>query len=148
MGHSIKAVIGKRSDVQKLAEDWVHAKLIELPQEFAMVPMTIRLLEDIEELMEPSVSEIQSELYGLDGSVVWLLENYSFHTKLAYIETDYFGGFGTQGGVLYENGREKIPPQTGNGTINALLKKLGVWRKPDTDEFDCLELGKYRHIEE
>lgn len=148
MGHSIKAVIGKRSDVQRLAEDWVHAKLIELPQEFGMVPMTIRLLEDIEELMELSGSGFESELYGLDGSVVWLLENYSFHTKLAYIETDYFGGFGTQGGVLYENSREKIAPKTGNGTINILLKELGAWRKPDRDEFDCLELGKYRYIEE
>lgn len=148
MGHHIKAIIGKRPDVQKLADDWVYTKLIELPQEFAMVPMTIRLLEDIEELMEPSGSASQSELDGLDGSVICLLEQYSFRTKLAYIETDYFGGFGTQGGVLYENGQEEIPPKVGSGTINVLLKELGAWRKPDVDEFDCLELGKYRHIEE
>lgn len=147
MGHSIKAIIGKQSDIQKLAGNWC-AKLIELPQEFGMVPMTIRLLEDIEELMGPPVIEDCPGLDGLEGSVVWLLENYSFHTKLAYIETDYFGGYGTQGGVLYEKGLEKIPPNIGNGTINVLLKELGAWRKPDIDEFDCLELGKYRHIEE
>lgn len=148
MGHHIKAIIGSRSDIQKLAEDLVCAKPIELPQEFAMASMTFQLLEDVEEIMEPSEAGECSGLDGLDSSVVWLLKNYSLHTKLAYIETDYFGGVGTQGGVLYENGSEKIPPQTGNGTIDALLKELGVRRNPDKDEFDCLELGKYRHIEE
>lgn len=148
MGHCIKAIIGKREDVCGIAEDWVHARLIELPQGFGMVPMTIRLLEDVEELMEPSGIEDCSGLDGLDGAVICLLEQYSFRTKLAYVETDYFGGYGTQGGVLYENGSEKIPPQTGSGTINVLLKELGAWRKPNSDEFDQLELGKFRHIEE
>lgn len=148
MGHCIKAIIGKREDVCGIADDWVRAKLIELLQGFGMVPMTIRLLEDVEELMEPSGIEEHSALDGLDGAVICLLEQYSFRTKLAYVETDYFGGYGTQGGVLFENGREKIPPQTGNGTINVLLKELGVWRKPNKDEFDCLELGKFRYIEE
>ena len=147
MGHHIKAIIGKLTDVRRLAGDWC-AKLIELPQDFGMVPMTIGFLEDVEELMEPSVIEDCPGLDGLDGSVICLLEHYSFRTKLAYIETEYFGGFGTQGGVLYENGHEKIPPQVGSGTINVLLKELGAWRKPTMDEFDCLELGKYRHMEE
>lgn len=148
MGHHIKAIIGKQADIQKLADDWVYGKLIELPQDFGMVPMTITLLDDVEEITELSESELDCGLDGLDESVIWLLENYSFHTKLAYIETDYFGGVGTQGGVLYENGREKISPQAGKGTINVLLKELGAWRKSDTDEFDCLELGKYRHFDE
>lgn len=148
MGHRINAVIGKRADVIGIADDWVRARLIELPQGFAMVPMTIRLLEDVEELMEPSGIEDCYGLDGLDGAVICLLEQYSFRTKLAYIETDYFGGYGIQGGVLYENGCEVIPPRVGEGTVNALLKELGAWRKPNTDEFDCLELGKYRHTEE
>ena len=148
MGHSLKAIIGKREDVCRISEDWVKAKLIELPQGFGIVPMTIRLLEDVEELMEPSEIEDRFGLDGLDGAVICLLEQYSFRTKLAYVETEYFGGYGTQGGVLYEDGREKIPPKKGIGTINILLKELGAWRKPNADEFDCLELGKFRHIEE
>ena len=148
MGHCIKAIIGKREDVCKISEDWVQAKLIELPQGFGMVPMTARLLEDVEELMEPSEIEDRLGLDGLDGAVVCMLEQYSFRTKLAYVETEYFGGYGTQGGVLYENGREKIPPQTGSGTINVLLKELGVRRRPNADEFDQLELGKFRRTEE
>lgn len=147
MGHSIKAVIGKRADVQRFAEDWI-CKMIELPQDLGMVPLTIKLLEDMEERLEPSGDPSCSALEGLDSTVVEILKRYSTCTKLAYIETDYFGGVGTQGGVLYENGREVCPPRVGEGTVNALLKALGAWRKPDKDEFDCLELGKYRHIDE
>lgn len=147
MGHSIRAVIGKRADVQKISEDRL-CKVIELPQDFCMVPLTIKLLEDMEELPELSCEDPCSELDGFDRTVKEILEQYSFRTKLAYIETDYFGGVGTQGGVLYENGCEACPPRVGEGTINALLKELGARHRPGTDEFDSLELGKYRHIDE
>lgn len=148
MGHCIRAIIGKQADICKLAEDWVSANMIELPQDFGIVPLTIKLLENMEELLEPSCEDPCSELYGFDQTVKEILEQYSFRTKLAYIETDYFGGVGTQGGVLYENGREVCPPRVGEGVINALLKELGAWHRPGLDEFDSLELGKYRHIDE
>lgn len=112
-----------------------------------MILCTIRLPEDIEEIMQPSDAPELSELEYFDASVYELLENYSFRAKLAYIETDYFGGYGTQAGVLYENGKIAIAPKSGDGTINALLKELGVWRTPDTDEFDMLWLGKHQRME-
>ncbi|MDE6733543.1 MAG: hypothetical protein K2J77_11795 [Oscillospiraceae bacterium] len=146
MGHCIRAIIGEHKITARIAEDWL-TKEIELPQGFGMILCTIRLLEDIEEVMEPSDAPELSELDYFDASVNELLENYSFRAKLAYIETDYFGGYGTQAGVLYENGKIAGDPKCGDGTINALLKELGVWRTPDTDEFDMLGLGKYRRME-
>ena len=77
-----------------------------------------------------------------------ILQQYSFRTKLAYVETDYFGGVGTQAGVLYENGRISIEPRSGDGTINLLLKELGVWCRPGKDAFDSLNLGRYRRMPE
>ena len=68
MGHKINAVIGKIADVSKIAEDWVHAKIIELPQDFGMVPMTVGLLEDVSELMEISGGVYCSDLDALDAS--------------------------------------------------------------------------------
>ena len=64
------------------------------------------------------------------------------------METDYFGGIGTQGGVLYENGRIRIAPHSGDGTINLLLRELGVKCLANKDEFDSLNLGNYRHMTE
>ena len=149
MGHCIRAIIGSHKDIQKIADDWIE-KEIKLPQEFGMIFCTIKLLEDIKELMESSGEAVDEpnihELEYFDAAVKELMETYSFRTKLAYIETDYFGGTGTQAGILYENGKPAAP-KSGEGTINDLLKELGVWRKPGKDEFDMLELGKYRHME-
>lgn len=146
MGHCIRAVIGTRDSARRLAEDWLRAKVIELPQDFAMIFMTDDLLEDVGELLEVSDEQCFPELEYFTEEVKELIEYYSFRTKLTYIETDYFGGTGTQAGVLYENGRIAIGPRRGNGTINILLREMGVWCYPDKDEFDMLKLGKYRHM--
>lgn len=150
MGHCIRAIIGTHEAVQGLAEDWVYAKETELPRGFGMIFCTIKLLENIEELMESSGEAVDEpnipELEYFDAAVHELMESYSLRTKLAYIETDYFGGTGTQAGILYENGKPAAP-KSGEGTVNALLKDLGVWRKPDKDEFNMLGLEKYRHME-
>lgn len=149
MGHSIRAIIGAREAVRKIADDR-FAKTIELPQGFGMIFCTIELLEDIEEFFEHSAEADDApdftELDYFDASVRELMENYSQGTKLAYVETNYFGGTGTQAGILYENGKPAAP-KSGEGAINALLKELGVRREPDKDEFDMLGLGKYRRME-
>ncbi|MDE6031400.1 MAG: hypothetical protein K2G32_07260 [Oscillospiraceae bacterium] len=145
MGHCIRAIIGARDSVRRLAEDWLR-EVVELPQDFGMILMTNGFLEDLGELMEVSDDLCFPELENFTEEVKELIERYSFRTKLAYIETDYFGGVGTQAGVLYENGRITIEPRRGEGTINILLKELGVWHYSDKDEFDMLELGKHRHM--
>ncbi len=65
---------------------------------------------------------------------------------LAYIETDYAGGVGTQAGVLLERGKVVLGPVEGEGTVNRLLNAIGVWHRPGEDEFDALSLGRYRHM--
>ncbi len=129
MGHNISAIIGRRNTIQKLADTWIDASVIELPQEFAMVFLTNTFIES---------STIAEQL----------LQEYSLHTRLAYIETDYFGGVGTQGGVLWENGQIIIQPRSGEGTINLLLKELGFMCIGDLDAFDSLSLGNYRHMQD
>ena len=148
MGHNIRAIIGTHKSIQKLTNDWVRAKEIELLQGYGMVFLTDGLLDDIAEVLEISDDFCCSELDYFTKTAVQLLEIYSFHTKLAYIETDYFGGIGTQGGVLYKNGQICRKPHSGDGTINLLLRELGVWCAPTKDEFDSLNVGIYREMPE
>ncbi len=147
MGHRISAIIGRHTDVCRIAGDMIHADLIELPQGFGMILMTDKLLRDVEELAEVSDEIVFPGLERFTEAVGELMERYSFHTKLAYVETDYFGGAGTQGGVLYGNGRAAADPvAAGTGVINALLSELGVRREHGKDEFDSLGLSKYRRM--
>lgn len=153
MGHSIRAIIGKHGIMQRMAADWVDMKEIQLPQDYGMIFLTDALLDDIMELLEATEMEPDDGLDFFDrlaGSApvaAMLLRTYSFREKLIYVETDYFGGAGTQAGVLYENGKVAIGPQRGEGTIDRLLRELGVWCKPGQDEFDALDLGKYRRMD-
>ncbi len=147
MGHRISGILGRREDVCRIAEQLIHADLIELPQGFGMILMTDKLLRDVEELAEVSDKIVFPGLDRFTEAVRELMERYSFHTKLAYIETDYFGGAGTQGGLLYENGCAAVDPSAAEtGVINALLSELGVRRESGKDEFDSLGLGNYRRM--
>ena len=146
MGHCMKAIIGKHEAIKKIENDWVYAEEVRLPQGYGMVFLTDMLFDDITELSGTSDETDCPELAYFTAAVRQFLQQYSFHGKLAYVETDYFGGTGTQSGVLYENGQLRISPRSGNGTINLLLKELGVRCMPDKDEFDSLHLGEYRHM--
>lgn len=147
MGHCIQAIIGKHAAIQNIADNWQYAQEIELPQGYGMVFWTNALLEDITELFDvPDEEFFYPILDYFTVAADQFLRQYSAHTKLAYVETDYCGGVGTQAGVLYENGCICMEPRSGEGTINLLLKELGVWCVPDKDAFDSLNLGRYRHM--
>jgi len=67
---------------------------------------------------------------------------YKYKT-FAYVETDYFGGCGDQSAKAWLDGR-RIP----SDSIDQALKIIGVICAPDLDEFDTINLGKYRSDEE
>ena len=116
MGHCVRAIIGVHKDMQRIENDW-FAKEIKLPQGYGMIFLTDVLLDDIGELFESA-----NEPSDPETVTSYFLQEYSFHTKLAYIEADYFGGIGTQSGILYENGNISIPLCSGEGAINILLR--------------------------
>lgn len=92
-----------------------------------------------------------------------ILKELSFQGKCAYIETEYFGGSGTQMSAIWENGEKiegpfisydgiknpKIPEnvQVIENSINQALKTIGIYRHEGKDEFDSVGLGKYRSNE-
>lgn len=142
MGHYVRAIIGAHKDIQRIENNYWIAKEIKLPQGYGMIFLTDALLDNIGELFESA-----NEPSDPETVTSCLLQEYSFHTKLAYIEADYSGVIGTQSGILYENGNISIPLCSGEGSINILLRELGVWREVNKDEFDSLNLGIYRRMD-
>lgn len=142
MRDGIRAIIGKHGDIRRLESDWVSGKEISLPQGYGMIFLTDALLESIAELFEaehePSDPETVTD---------WLLQEYSFRTRLACLEADYMDGIGSRSGVLYENGKIRLAPRSGEEAVNILLRELGVWCKEGQDEFDSLHLGIYRRMD-
>lgn len=67
---------------------------------------------------------------------------------VAKVETDYFGGAGSQSAKVFING-EKVLDQNNEfdwslRPINSALKMLGVVKKDGMDEFDTIGLGEKR----
>lgn len=145
MGHNIKAFIGKNNTIKSLANAWLR-EVISLPQDLAMLFLTDELFDDITELANLEDDLNCSEFEYFTTAIARILEEHSFHTSLAYIETDYFGGIGSQSGVLYNNGKIEIGPARSQGIINQILQRLGVYKVNGEDEFDSIHLGCYRHM--
>ena len=147
MGHIIRAIIGKKHIIQPIAERWTYAEMLSLPQNYALIFLNDDLFDDIEELVDLENTSNYPHLSYLTDSVIEFLKENSLKGQLLYMETDYFGGYGTQAGVIFENGEMKGEPIDGDGTVNRLLGLLGVRKHLQKDEFDSLELYKYRRMD-
>ena len=83
------------------------------------------------------------------------IPNFNEFTKgknIAHITTDYFGGSGNQSATLWVNGEivyHKSDEQDWSiKPINEVLRLMGVISKSGSDEFDTINLGKYRKNED
>lgn len=149
MGHHLRAVIGKAQPVAQLARGWPHARLVLLPQGFALIPTTSALrAEMFEAFAEKDAPHPHAELDLLSAALAHAIRDASQGARLAYIETDYFGGVGTQSAIGWENGAVACGPFAGsapNGLpINTALAWMGAVANTGSDEFDALHLGHYR----
>lgn len=121
MSHCISAYIAKYDDLAPHVEG-----LIRLPHDYALVPAMF-ILGNLWEKID----------------------------KIAHVNTNYFGGAGTQGATYWENGEEKFhfyqdeydEETLFSSPINTALRMMGVVKDPDMDEFDTINLGHYRSLD-
>src|SRR4051794_18448236 len=142
MGHKLHAVLGPKAAVTEFASRWVRARLIDLSQGFAMVPLTASLHDDIAELANLQMLDPFPGFERLSPGVEAALRaDASRAGPIGYIETDYFGGVGEQRSVAWqagkvvagpfvsksewrEDGTQTEPP--GQRAVNRMLSALGV----------------------
>lgn len=158
MSHHIQVIIGKEAIIDELKNRWVHAYKLSLKQGFALIPLKTELLEDITELVNNQGENQYTEFEYLNASLDELLMSESHRRQLAYLETDYFGGVGTQSAILYKNQAIGLGPlkteirwnselmsceilPEGKQAINQVLERIGVRQVGEKDEFDSIELG-------
>lgn len=87
----------------------------------------------------------------------WLSELMSRFSRCAYLEADFWGGFGMQASLVWEQGRIASGPEISSGAINAALRRMGIddgaptilygWPLiPGEDPFDMVGLGRHRSV--
>jgi hypothetical protein len=162
LSHVLHSIIGPREAIEEFSNRWRLAYPISLPQNFVMIPFTAALFDDIAELMNILDPDPFVEFERLSASAEIVLREVSKFGVLGYIETDYFGGSGTQSAIAWNkgkillgalkseitwNGKSYEETPTGKSAINQILSVLGVWTNQKKDEFDMLNLGNFRDTE-
>lgn len=152
MGHSINAVIGSVETVTKIVVASGSTAATALPFGLAIAPLGHVQIDKLTGL-EPSVvgDGFRYLSPALERGLVEAADGGGF----AYIETDYFGGTGSQASAIFSR---ELPPRrlvdTGakaparpDSPINQALRSLGVKAALGQDEFDTLGLGRFRDLE-
>jgi len=156
MGHCIRAFLGYSETICSFAESWLKSPRC-LSQGLSMLFLTDELFDDITELANID-NELRMEGFDyLTSAIVLELEERSRRDKLAYFETEYFGGKGSQAAILFENGKQKFPAIFTNDmdiwqpnderAINIILREFGVYKLTGKDEFDSVGLSYFRSMD-
>ena len=153
MGHNIHGFVARTSTLEQIALGYQNAKVVTLQQGFGFLPLTDSFRQEVhapegeprgkqywsdEDLLR-EFHEITDKLTNLGGAASHL-------SPVAYIETEYFGGDGVQGAIVWNRGEVLLGPLFSEdiGPIDQVLHELGVQVGTARDEFDALGLGKHR----
>jgi hypothetical protein len=148
MGHHIQGFIASADNLTKAATTLEFARVVSLMEGFEFLPVTELLFSGDEIVVFNYFERLTDRLAR------WAQECSRFFA-LAYIETDYFGGVGSQAAIVWKDGIVAFSPVwTSNsggkstplheGAINRAAREIGVSRGTSLDEFEALGLDQHR----
>lgn len=141
MGHHVSAIIGKKDKTNiEAIKNYQLAAAFE--SDFVIIFLETYSLGYWAEKLDLSIDSESLEIYWACPLVFFLAKEIGFE-DYAIIQTDYFAGIGTQSASLYKNGLIVLEEKS----INEVLKELGVKKGSSFDEFEAINLDKYRNSE-
>ena len=162
MGHQISAFIGQYHSLQILATQLCHSHITALAQSYYLLPILVETLDTCHIATPSTFPAEYPEFDRLFPELIFLAQDAARQTPLAYVETDYFGGVGSQSAILWKTTNTYGPFRSetryinntfittpeGEWAIKRVLYALGVQLLPNHDAFDTLGLGRFRSSED
>lgn len=151
MGHTIRAIVGAPEEIARVASIAECPAPTKLAFGLEIVPLGYEQFDRLTALQPGKYLEGTYLSEGLQNALIIA----AGAGRLAYIETNYFGGTGSQAAAVFAAGaitvRASIPvgrePIGRDGPINTALRALGVEASAGEDEFDTVGLGRFRDLE-
>jgi hypothetical protein len=137
MGYWIQTFIGKLSDLEKISKSFSNSTITELKQSLALILLTEELYNEISK-QQPS-THVKGFEYLTDNIEKGIL-NVIEDSTIGYIEADYFGGEGSQAGIIWRSGK-RIFEKHGDCIINEVARYFDAKAEEGKDEFDTLGFG-------
>ncbi|MES2598904.1 MAG: hypothetical protein V4662_26465 [Verrucomicrobiota bacterium] len=141
MAHSVTAIIAASSVVNHLLKGRTIVA-VDLRDGYRLIPLED---DDLDALGLDFSQSLEGFTY-LSPSLIQFCVEHSRHGPLVYLETEYFGGMGTQSAAAFSDGSLLSPtPLVGIGAINTALRSIGIVATTAADEFDHIGLSRHRH---
>lgn len=143
MGHHVTGVIAKKGTCEALSKRWSGQAVCPLNQGFAFLPLDYQNLKFVR---ASDTSGAVGEFVYVTPNLIVTLQDASRGMEFAYVETEYHGGIGGQGALLFRDGKLTFGPEWADaGPISTALRKLGVTKADeDFDEFEAVGLIQLR----
>lgn len=152
MGHSITAVIGAPAVVARVVDAAGCPAPTDLKFGLQIAPLGHQQIDQLTQL-QPG-ERFDGFIYlsaGLQNALIDAI----VQGTLVYLETDYFGGTGSQAAAVLSAGsvvmRASMPvgrePARRKDPINTALRALGIEAATGEDEFDTIGLRRFRDLE-
>ena len=136
MSTSLHAFIGPSAVLNALAQRWVEALAVALPQGLALVPLTDALLDDIADLTASSPRIGHANVPPVPNGVALVVSEASDGGVLAWVQRDR----DSVAAVVWEAGRVVLGPLAGEGALDETLRRVGAWARPGESVVDALGL--------
>lgn len=145
MGHHLRVIVGEPARLRAILQTYPRATLVALDQGLAMVPVTQGLADHLQTAAgaPPHVWSDDWLYYG-DGMRA-ALRALSTAGPVAYLETEYGGGPGSQSAVAWVDGRCVFERRNVfRGAVHDALEHLGVDQGSHVDRFEAVGLHRHR----
>lgn len=142
MGHHIRAIIGPTAALARAADFGVQTTAVPLTASVAWLPMPDSVLDRLTEHTTLPRAPADERFEHFTGVLPAVCAELSRIAPIAYVETEYFGGAGTQVATVFEQGLRVIECSS----VNEALAAIGVRRTASHDEWDTVGLGNHRRM--
>ncbi len=144
MGHFIHAIVAPDATANMIATHWPELPRLDRDNGYSVFPVDAALI-DAKIDPDKTPPETDNAFMLLTDAFCKMLKAMSHNGQLAYVETEYFGDVGGQGGLVYRNGDEIMAPTWSEaGTINDALGLIGMERGNYADRFVASGFGLVR----
>jgi hypothetical protein len=152
-----QAVIAAEPLLSSVAHTVEGARVVPLPQAFALLPMTDAFYDAVACGASEAADDRPDGFWKLPPGFDRTLAAWSEGGPVAYVEAEYCGGTGQQTAQVWHGGvvvlgpvhiAAGVPFPAAGSPISQALRRLGVARGRHADEFEAVALRRRRDTED
>ena len=144
MGHHIRGVVAMFPDAPVITAALDVSTVGPLGGGCVLVPLTDHAFDALPDVPGDALAGFE----WLTPKVESALSRARAVLSFAWVETEYFGGVGTQAAALYHRGRREWAAAAPGDVINRALDALGVRPGPRARRLRHRSLGRFRSMDQ